>query len=291
MSQITTTPSLVALPVTSNRWFNRRTRTLLTILLCALFLGAVISTTYIIGEDGLQTNLTARNQSPSLDAPFGTDWLGRDMLTRTLMGLSLSLRVGLLAAVVSAIIALILGVSAGVFGGLVDTVVSWLVDVFLSLPHLVLLILISFAAGGGVTGVVVAISLSHWPSLTRVIRAETLAVTTTDYVQLSAKLGRSRWWIARHHLLPHLVPQFLVGLILLFPHAILHEAGLTFVGIGLSPHTPAIGIILAESMRHLSTGYWWLAVMPGLALLISVKAFDVLGENVRTILDPKTSQE
>lgn len=213
------------------------------------------------------------------------------MLTRTLMGLSLSLRVGLLAASVSAVLALGLGVTAGVFGGPVDTVITWLVDVFLSLPHLVLLILISFAVGGGVNGVIIAIAVTHWPNLTRVIRAETLEVMSTNYVQLSTKLGRSRWWVARRHMLPHLIPQFLVGLILLFPHAILHEAALTFVGIGLSPHTPAIGIILAESMRHLSTGYWWLAVMPGLALLISVKTFDILGENVRSLLDPKTSQE
>ena len=118
-----------------------------------------------------------------------------------------------------------------------------------------------------------------------------MQVKSSDYVQLSARLGHSPWWIAYHHLLPHIVPQFIVGLILLFPHAILHEAGLTFVGIGLSPHTPAIGIILSESMRHLSTGYWWLGVFPGLALLIAVKAFDILGEQVSTLIDPKTSQE
>jgi peptide/nickel transport system permease protein len=92
-------------------------------------------------------------------------------------------------------------------------------------------------------------------------------------------------------MLPHLVPQFAVGLILLFPHAILHEAAITFVGIGLSPHTPAIGILLSESMRHLMTGYWWLGVLPGVALLIAVKAFDVLGENLRSLLDPRTSHE
>lgn len=296
MSELTSTPVVLTPAAEQARpWQltlrNRRGRTILGIVLCLLFLGLVISSTSLLGQEGLRTNLEARNQSPHLAAPFGTDWLGRDMLTRTLMGLSLSLRVGLLAAAVSAVIAITLGVLAGVFGGWVDAVISWLVDVFLSLPHLVLLILISFAVGGGVTGVVVAIALTHWPSLTRVIRAETLAVKSTDYVHLSARLGRSPWWIARRHMLPHLVPQFLVGLILLFPHAILHEAGLTFVGIGLSPHTPAIGIILAESMRHLSTGYWWLAVLPGLALLLSVKAFDILGENVRSLLDPKTSQE
>jgi peptide/nickel transport system permease protein len=126
--------------------------------------------------------------------------------------------------------------------------------------------------------------------LARIIRAEVLQVNTSDYVQLSYKLGHTPLWVARHHMLPHVIPQLLVGLILLFPHAILHEAALTFIGIGLSPHTPAIGIILAESMRHLSTGYWWLGVLPGAALLIAVKAFDILGENIRALVDPKTSQ-
>lgn len=107
---------------------------------------------------------------------------------------------------------------------------------------------------------------------------------------LSHKLGRSPFWIAQHHMIPHVIPQLLVGLILLFPHAILHEAALSFIGIGLSPHTPALGIILAEAMRHLSTGYWWLGVMPGLLLLVVVKAFDTLGENIRALIDPKTSQ-
>jgi len=169
--------------------------------------------------------------------------------------------------------------------------ITWLIDLFFSLPHLVLLILISFVLGGGLRGVIIAVAFTHWPGLARIIRAEVLQLKSAEYIQLSARLGHSPAWIARHHMLPHLIPQFIVGLILLFPHAILHEAGITFIGIGLSPHTPAIGIILSESMRHLSTGYWWLAVLPGAALLIVVKIFDVLGENVRTLLDPKTSQE
>jgi peptide/nickel transport system permease protein len=270
---------------------SRRTRTLWVIGLCIAFLLAVPLAAWLIGDAGLTTSLLQRNQPPSLAHPFGTDPLGRDMLTRTVHGLSLSLRVGLLAATISAVVGATLGLVAGVFGGKVDLAITWLVDLVYSLPHLVLLILIAFVMGGGLTGVIVGVALTHWPNLARIVRAEVLQVMATDYVRLSGKLGRSRWWIARHHLVPHLVPQFLVGTILLFPHAILHEAGITFVGIGLSPHTPAIGILLSESLRHLLTGYWWLGVLPGVALLIAVKAFDVLGENVRTLIDPKTAQE
>ncbi len=269
---------------------SRRQQTLAAIVLGAVFLLAIIVSPWFLGESGLNTVLTQRNQPPSWDHLFGTDWLGRDMLKRSLHGLSLSLRVGLLAASVSALIGTGLGLAAGTFGGWVDAVIIWIIDVFFSLPHLVLLILIAFAVGGGTKGVIIAVALTHWTSLARVIRAEVLQTNSADYVHLSRQLGKSSLWIARHHMVPHIVPQLIVGLILLFPHAILHEAALSFIGIGISPHLPAIGIILAESMRHLSTGYWWLGVMPGLLLLLSVKAFDWLGENLRSLFDPKTSQ-
>ncbi|MEM9819107.1 MAG: ABC transporter permease [Cyanobacteria bacterium P01_D01_bin.6] len=269
---------------------NRRQQTLWGIALCALFLLVIILSTWVIGDEGLGPVLAQRNQPPSLAHPFGTDWLGRDMLSRSLHGMSLSLQIGLLAAAISALIGTGLGLAASTLGGWVDAVVTWIIDVFFSLPHLVLLILIAFAAGGGTTGVIIAVALTHWTSLARVIRAEVLQVNSSDYVKLSYRFGKSPVWVARHHMVPHIIPQLLVGLILLFPHAILHEAALSFIGIGLSPHIPAIGIILAESMRHLSTGYWWLGVMPGILLLLSVKAFDWLGENVRALLDPKTSQ-
>lgn len=277
---------------TSRAWIaNRRQRTLGIILVCGVGLLVVLFSPLWLGDTGLSTSLPERNLSPSWDHGFGTDWLGRDMLTRTLHGLSLSLRVGLLAASMSAVLGMILGLLSGTLGGWVDGVITWIIDLFMSLPHLVLLILIAFAVGGGLKGVIIAVAFTHWTSLARIVRAEVLQIRSADYVQLSRKLGKSSTWIARHHMLPHVIPQFLVGLILLFPHAILHEAGLSFIGIGLSPHTPAIGIILAESMRHLSTGYWWLGVFPGLALLFSVKAFDILGGNLQALLDPRVSQE
>lgn len=259
--------------------------------LCVCCFGLLALSGWLLDTSGLHTALESRNQPPSLEHPFGTDWLGRDMLTRTLYGLRLSLGVGLLAAAVSAVIGTVLGTLSAVLGGIVDTVIVWIIDVFFSLPHLVLLILIAFACGGGVTGVVLAVALTHWPGLARIMRAEALQLRTADYVQLSSRLGHTPLWIARQHMLPHIVPQFLVGLILLFPHAILHEAALTFIGIGLSPHAPAIGVILSEAMRHLSTGSWWLAVLPGAALLGVVLLFDLLGNNVRALLDPRTSQQ
>lgn len=269
---------------------NRRRRTLALTILCAIVLIILLLGTQLISKAGLEIALPERNLPPSLSHPFGTDALGRDMLTRTLHGLSLSLWIGLLTATVSAIMGLVVGTLSATFGGKVDAVITWVIDLFFSLPHLVLIILVAFAVGGGTRGLIIAIALTHWAGLARLLRAEVLQVKSSDYVQLSAKLGRSPLWIARHHMLPNLVPQFLVGLILLFPHAIMHEAGITFLGLGLSPQTPAIGIILSEAMRYLSAGYWWLAVFPGVALLIAVQTFDILGQSLRALLDPKTSQ-
>jgi len=270
---------------------NRRQRTLMAAALSLALLVSAVVLSQALGTAGLETRLTERNQPPGWKHPFGTDWMGRDMLTRTLRGLLVSLVVGLTASVLSAGLGLLLGLISAALGGKVDAAITWLIDLFMSLPHLVAMILISFTLGGGLVGVVASVTATHWTGLARIIRAEVLQIKSADYVQFSARIGRSRAWIARHHILPHLLPQFIVGLILLFPHAILHEAAITFVGIGLSPHQPAVGVILSESMRHLSTGRWWLAVLPGLALLVIVKAFDVLGESVRALVDPKTSQE
>lgn len=274
-----------------NTRLNRRQRTLLVSGLAALLLLSIVSAGLFMSESGLAVNLEAKNVSPSLSHPFGTDWLGRDMFTRTVKGLTLSMGVGLLATSVSVLIALVLGLSSATMGKVVDGAVTWLVDLFLGVPHLVSLILISFALGGGARGVITGVALTHWPSLTRVIRAEVLQIRSAEFVQVSRSLGRSRWWIATRHILPHLVPQFFVGMILLFPHAVLHEAAVTFLGFGLSPHRPAVGVILSESMRYLSTGMWWLAFFPGLALLVMVRMFDILGDNLRMLLDPHSAHE
>jgi len=270
---------------------DRRLRTLLLIAGSVLLFGGVFAGAWLYGEQGEITHLTSRKLAPSLTHPFGTDWLGRDMLARTLKGLRISLFVGLSAASCSALVALLLGLAAATLGKTVDGIVTWLVDVAMATPHLVLLILIAFACGGGARGVIIAVAASHWPSLTRVIRAEVMQLQSSEYIRLSRQLGKDRFFIAGKHMLPHVVPQFVIGLLLLFPHAILHAAALTFLGFGMSPHTPAVGVLLAESMRYLSMGLWWLAIAPGIALVATVKAFDVLGSNVRALLDPRTCRE
>ena len=273
------------------RLMDGRGRAAWTIGLCLAYFAALVATARLMGDTGLTTDFLHKKLPPCLEYPFGTDWLGRDMLVRTVKGLTRSLGIGLLAATVSSVVSVVLGTLSATMGKRTDAVVTTLVDLVMATPHLVLLILVSFACGGGATGVIIAVAVSHWTRLARIIRAEILQLKQAEFVMVSRRLGRSPWWIARKHMLPHIIPQFTIGLILLFPHAILHAAGLTFLGFGLSPHNPSIGILLSESMRHISTGYWWLAILPGLSLLVTVKLFDVMGNSLRVITDPKTSQE
>lgn len=265
---------------------NQRTKTLILIGL-AIFYLAGVAVWGIVGRDAaLTTDFSRKNLTPCLSYLFGTDWLGRDMLARTMSGLSISIVIGVSAAGVSAVIAGLLGVAAATMGKRVDAMITWLIDLIMGIPHILLLILISYAAGKGLAGVILGVSLTHWTSLARVIRAEVLQLKESVYIRTAKKLGHSNWEIARKHMLPHLLPQFLVGLVLLFPHAILHEASITFLGFGLSTEQPAIGIILSESMKYLVAGKWWLALFPGAMLVLTVMLFDLLGECLRKLTDP-----
>lgn len=257
----------------------------------ALALVAVVIAGIVLGSEAAATNFAAKNLPPSPAHPFGTDWMGRDMLLRTLAGLSTSVLVGMGAAAASSVIALALASWAALGGKRADAVVSWLVDLLMGIPHIVLLILISYALGKGFWGVTVGVALTHWPSLTRVLRAEILQCRQSDFVQTAFRLGEGRLAVALRHMVPYVLPQFIVGLVLLFPHAVLHEAAITFLGFGLPPEMPAIGIILSESMGYLSAGMWWLAVFPGIALVAVVMMFDAVGSGLRRMLDPQTTQE
>ena len=272
------------------RRVNNRKKTLVTAIVCISILVIIAICGLLFMTSATSTNLSLKNQSPSLVHLFGTDNLGRDMFTRTISGLSISIFIGLFAAVISAFIALVLGILAAIGGKKADTIITWLVDFMCSIPHIILLILISFALGKGFWGVTIGVAFTHWPSLCRVIRVESLQVKQSRYVALSRQMGASSFKIALKHILPAVFPQFLVGLILLFPHAILHEAAITFLGFGLSPEMPAIGVILSESMNYLSSGMWWLAVFPGISLVLVVLLFDCFGQCVRRLVDPHQAQ-
>lgn len=266
--------------------FNCRTRVIILTVIIALVLAAVYLCGIFIPDDAAAGDFLNAKLPPGKEHPFGTDALGRDLFMRTLKGLAVSITVGLAASAISAVIAVIVGIAASTGSKAVDAVINWVIDLVMGVPHTILIILISFSLGGGITGLLAGIAATHWCSLARLIRAEVLQLRTMQYVAVSRKMGKSGGWILRRHLLPHLAPQFIVGLILMFPHAILHEASISFLGFGLPPEQPAIGIILSESMRYISSGMWWHAVLPGLTLVLIVLLIDKLGDGLKTLLEP-----
>ncbi|MBO6207889.1 MAG: ABC transporter permease [Lachnospiraceae bacterium] len=270
---------------------NRRRTTIVIILFSGALLIAITVIGVFLDPESYAPQFANKNLAPCVRHLFGTDWMGRDMFARTIKGLSISICIGLIASAFTSVIALFLGVTAATFGGKAALAFNWMVDLFMGIPHLILLILISMLVGKGAKGVAIGVIITHWCSLGRIVHAEVLSLRGTQYIQASYRMGKSRWWVALHHMMPHVIPQFIVGLVLMFPHAIMHESSVTFLGFGLRPEEPAIGIILSESMRYLTTGMWWLAVYPGISLLLIVILFEVLGKNIRLLMDPYSAQE
>lgn len=159
------------------------------------------------------------------------------------------------------------------------------------MPHLVFMILLAFIVGGGEKGIIVGVGLTHWPSLARMLRAEILKIKTENFIEISRQFGKSEYFIFKEHILKHIITQKIVGFTLLFPHVILHESALTFLGFGLSPQTPALGIILSEGVGNISRGYWWLILFPAIFLILIVKSFDSIGERIKILLNPTRLHE
>ena len=265
--------------------FGIREKTILSLIIFAVFFITILVAGSMIDPEKFSIDLINKNQSPSMVHIFGTDWIGRDMFFRTLKGLSISMKIGVLSSIISGIIAVILGIIGPTCGKRVDAVITWFIDLVLSVPHTLIIILISMAAGGGLKGIVLGVSLTHWTSLTRVIRAEVMQIKEAEYTKIARNFGKSSFYIAKNHILPHIIPQLLVGIVLIFPHAILHESSVTFLGFGLQSHEPAIGIILSESMKYLTSGKWWLAFFPGLSLVLVSIMVDNMGKKLGKLIE------
>lgn len=262
-----------------------REKTLIQTGIFAVLFFGIMTAGILIDEEALQVNLSQIFLSPSADHLFGTDQMGRDMLFRTVKGLGKSMTIGLICAGISGCIAVILGIIGPLCGKKADALVSWLIDLVMSVPHTIVIILISIVCQGGMKGVIIGIALTHWTSLARVVRAETMQVVQAEYTQISRQLGKGRFYIAREHILPCILPQLAVGVILIFPHAVLHEAAITFLGFGLPAHEPAVGIILSESMEYIISGCWWPVFFPGASLVCISMLADRIGKNVERLIN------
>lgn len=223
---------------------------------------------------------------PSLEHPFGTDALGRDVLVRVIYGARVSLTVGLLATAISTMIGLVMGALAAYYGGLWDTIVMRLADIFLAFPYTLFVVVMLAVMGQGIQNVFIAIGILGWPSIARVFRSTILSVKENDYVDAARALGASDVRIITRHIFPNSVASIVVYATMNIGGAILTEAALSFLGMGVTPPNPSWGIMIQDGQQYLSTQPW-LMLMPGLAILTTVLAFTLLGDGLRDALDVK----
>ncbi|MFI9776037.1 ABC transporter permease [Streptomyces sp. NPDC051956] len=241
--------------------------------------------------DEQAVDLAAKLQPPSWAHPFGTDDVGRDLLLRCVYGLRVSLLVGVVAAVVATVIGTAVGALAGAVGGWTDRVVMRLVDVFSSVPHLLLGIFIVAMFRPGVWPVVVSVALTHWLSTARIVRAEVLSLRSRPYIDAAVSGGSSRWRIAVRHLLPGVLPQAALAAVLMVPHAIWHESALSFLGLGLPAHQASLGTLVQSARGSLLAGDWWPTLFPGLFIIVPTLAIAGLAGAWRERLNPRRRSE
>jgi peptide/nickel transport system permease protein len=221
--------------------------------------------------------------------PLGTDRFGRDVLSRIIYGSQISLAVSLIAIFVSGTVGTVLGLVSGYRGGLTDTVLMRLTDVGLSLPTILIAVVLVAVSEPSFRNVVLVIALLLWPRFARQMRGETLAIKELDFVALAVVAGRSSAWIIRRHIFPNVVPTLLVIATLQVGYVILLEGTLSFLGVGVPPPSPAWGLMIADGRGFLATA-WWISLFPGLAMLLTVLAVNLMGDWLRDHLDPKLRQ-
>ena len=231
-------------------------------------------------------NFAEKLKPPSLQHLFGADALGRDIFTRVVFGARMSLKIGLTVILLSLAIGVPLGLIAGFFGGKTDEIVMRLTDMFLAFPPILLPLAIAAALGASIINAMIAIAISWFPWYVRLIRAQVLTVKEELYVESARSIGVSRPLIIWRHILPNVLSPVIIQASMDMGYAILLAASLSFIGVGAKPPTVEWGLMIT-SARAYFLDYWWTVTFPGLAIFVSVMAFNLVGDGLRDILDPK----
>ena len=229
---------------------------------------------------------TAIQQPPSLAYPMGTDELGRDILSRVIFGARISMQVGLVAVGIALVVGTLLGVSAAVAGGFINDVIMRVVDVMLAFPDILLAIAIVAILGPDLFNTMIAVGIAAIPVYARTAHASTLSVLELDYVQAARALGASWLRIIWRYILPNIFAPIIVLATVGIAVAILSAAGLSYLGLGAQPPTPEWGAMLSEARAFLREA-WWMSTFPGLVIMLVVLSFNLLGDGLRDLLDPR----
>ncbi|GHF22575.1 ABC transporter permease [Streptomyces morookaense] len=259
--------------------------------LLAAVVAAALLVPLAVPLDEQAVDLGAKLLPPSWSHPFGTDEVGRDLLLRCVYGLRVSLLVGVVAALAATVIGTAVGALAGALGGWADRVVMRIVDLFSSVPHLLLGVFVVAMFRPGVWPVIASVALTHWLSTARIVRAEVLSLRSRPYIDAAVSGGASRRRVLVRHLLPGVLPQAGLAAVLMVPHAIWHESALSFLGLGLPAHRASLGAMVQSARGSLLAGDWWPTLFPGLFIIVPTLAIAVLAGAWRERLNPRRRSE
>jgi peptide/nickel transport system permease protein len=256
------------------------------VVVMVIFLLAALLAPLIAPYGPLDQNISAGLQPPSAAHLFGTDKLGRDIFSRILYGARISLFVGVAVVVMSGVIGSLLGVVAGYLGGWADELLMRITDIFFAFPALILAMAIAGALGPSLQNALIAISAVTWPVYARLLRGQVLALREREFVLAARTVGVPEWQIITRHLLPNMLAPLLVQGSFDMGGAITAVAGLSFIGFGAQPPTPEWGVMISEARTYMATA-WWMGTFPALAIMLVVGSFNLLGDGLRDLLDPR----
>lgn len=256
------------------------------LVLIGLLVITALVAPWVAPYDPFQTDVTHRLEQPSRGHPFGRDQLGRDILSRIIYGTRISLRIALLTAVISTVIGAPLGIVSGYFRGRTDDLLMRVTDMFMAFPRLILAMAIAAALKPTLENVVIAIALASWPAYARLARSMAIGIREEAYIEAARAIGANQGRILARHVFPGVVGPMVIQVSLDMGGIILTAAGLSFIGFGAQPPSPEWGLMIAEGRSYLTIA-WWLSTFPGLAISLVVLGFNLLGDGIRDVLDPR----
>lgn len=245
----------------------------------------------LVSNSPLEQDLSRRLEPPSREHIMGTDDLGRDVFARILYGSRISLSVGFVAVSITLLIGVPLGLVAGFYGGWHDKIIMRLVDIILCFPSIFLVLMVVTFLEPNIFNVMVVIGVTSWPGLVRYVRSESLTIREREFIQAAGMMGLSRMRILFVHMLPNVIAPVIITATLGIGSAILTESVLSFLGLGVQPPHPSWGNILTGGKEYMAQEVWWLLFFPGTAILFTVLSFNLIGEGLRDVLDPRSGQD
>ncbi len=293
MAAVLSHPNAAARPVTAigpwqRAWrrLARRPSAVFGAVVVLLFVAVALLAPWLAPYDPIETSWSAIRQAPSPAHWFGTDDIGRDVLSRVAWGTRASLLAGVVSVSISMVVGVPLGLAAGFLGGAVDALISRLTDAFLACPFLILAIALAAFLGPDLTNAMIAIGVSATPIFVRLTRAQVIDVKVLEYIEAARALGNPPLRIAWRHVLPNALPPLIVQATLAIAAAVIAEASLSFLGLGQQPPAPSWGSMLNTAKNYVDNAPW-MAIWPGLAIFLLVLAFNLLGDGLRDVLDPR----